>query len=208
MYATGGDALYVNLFVGSTVNLDLGGIPLKIRQVTDYPRTGHVEISVDPGAKRHFPLYVRVPDRGVSLLYQEAPVVRGLISLAVNGQPIAPIVTNGYVRIDRDWSPGDKVTLELPMTVQRIHADDRVVADRGRVALRYGPLIYTIEVADQNLASVLPPTATLTAVWQPDLLRGVTVIHGTFADGSKLTAIPYYARNNRGGRSMVWISEK
>ena len=35
------------------------------------------------------------------------------------------------------------------MEVQRIKADTHIAADRGLVALRYGPLIYNIERADQ-----------------------------------------------------------
>jgi hypothetical protein len=34
------------------------------------------------------------------------------------------------------------------------------------------------------------------------------VITGTFADGSPLTAIPNYARLNRGGRSIVWMRDQ
>jgi len=38
----------------------------------------------------------------------------------------------------------------------------------------------------------------LTAAWRGDLLGGVMVINGQWADGSPLIAIPNYARNNRG----------
>jgi hypothetical protein len=37
----------------------------------------------------------------------------------------------------------------------------------------------------------------LTTEWKPGFLGGVTVIKGTFADGSPLLAIPNYARYNR-----------
>jgi DUF1680 family protein len=208
MYATEGGDLYVNLFIGSTANIDLPGTSVQIKQTTDYPRGGHVELTINPEKARRFALYVRAPDRGVSRLYQDTPEVNGISSISVNGVAIKPVVSNGYVRIERDWEAGDKVAIELPMTIQRIHADDRVAADRGRVALEYGPLIYTIESVDQNVESVLPSGSELTGQWEPNLLRGVTVIHGKFADGSTMTAIPYYARNNRGGRSMVWIAEK
>ena len=53
------------------------------------------------------------------------------------------------------WKAGDTIDLVLPMKVQIIKADEKVAADRGRVALRYGPLIYNVEQADQpdiNLA--------------------------------------------------------
>jgi DUF1680 family protein len=208
MYASQGSDLYVNLFVGSTVNLDLAGAPLEIKQTTDYPRSGHIELTINPPAARRFAVYVRVPHCGVSQLYQYEPIVDGVTSISVNGQKIEPAISKGYVRIDREWTAGDKIEMELPMMIQRIHADDRVAADRGRVALRLGPLVYTVESVDQNVDAVLPPDASLQAEWEPSLLHGVTVIHGTYADGSKLTAIPYYARNNRGGRSTVWIAER
>jgi len=97
----------------------------------------------------------------------------------------------------------------LPMQIQRVKADERVAADRGRVALRYGPLIYNFEaVDDSNLELPLKSNSPLTAHWQPDLLGGVLTITGQFADGSPLTAIPDYARSNRGGRSVVWIKDQ
>ena len=76
------------------------------------------------------------------------------------------------------------------MSVQRIKAADQIVADRGRVALRYGPLIYNIESVDQNVDSILRADAPLTTEWRPDLLGGVMVIKGAFADGQPLLAIP------------------
>ena len=55
---------------------------------------------------------------------------------------------------------------------------------------------------------MLPPNAPLTAEYRPDLLDGVVVIRGKFADGKPMLAIPYYARANRGGRYAVWIRDK
>ncbi len=107
--------------------------------------------------------------------------------------------------LNRTWKAGDVVEWEVPMQVQRIKASDRIAATRGRVALRYGPLIYNVESVDQNLDSALSPTAPLSTEWRPDLLGGVLVIKGEFTDGKPLLAIPNYARLNRGGRSMVWI---
>ena len=114
--------------------------------------------------------------------------------------------SNGYMALSNNWDE-DQIELDLHLKPQRIKADERIAADRGRVALRYGPLIYCIESVDQNVDSVLPPDAPLTAEWRPDLLDGVTVIRGKFADGKPMLAIPYYARANRGGRYAVWIRD-
>jgi len=133
-----------------------------------------------------------------------------LKSLAVNGSKIESKIQNGYAAITRTWKAGDKIELSLPMEPQRIKASDKIAADRGRVALRYGPLIYNVERADgQDVNQALAADAPITAEWRPDLLQGVMVLKGKWADGSPMVAIPNYARNNRGGNnsgSMVWMN--
>ena len=103
----------------------------------------------------------------------------------------------GYAVITRTWTAGDKIELTLPMKIQRIKAIDEVASTRGKVALRYGPLLYNVERLDQDITKVLKPDAALTTEWRGDFLDGVMVINGTWSDGSKLLAIPYYARENR-----------
>jgi DUF1680 family protein len=203
-------------------------------QATDYPWKGNVAITVNPRAASSFSLRIRVPNRGVSKLYTPQPEVNGVTSIHVNGVAVKPEIENGYVAITRSWKAGDKVEMVLPMTVQRVYPDDRITArsrggevtspDRGKVALKYGPLIYNIEKVDQDITKPISKTAPLTVEWHPDLLGGVMAIKGKFADGSDLFAIPNYARTNRdgapiasqlgpgqGGRrplsSIVWIGE-
>ena len=153
---------------------------------------------------------LRIPNRTISPTYTNSPAVSsGLTSLAVNGQAVTPTLSNGYAVICRTWKAGDTVDIELPMTAFRI-TTSQVGADKGRTALQYGPMVYNIEDADYNGANIdnfiLPPTATLTTQWNGSLLDGVTTIKSTFADGTAMTAIPNYARLNRGGkRSIVWI---
>jgi uncharacterized protein len=212
MYAAGKDSLYVNLYAGSTITVDGPAGRVQIEQTTDYPTSGKVAIVVRPadaGADgKQFSVRLRVPARDASPLYVCQPAVGGLKSLSVNGAPQAVKPENGYVVLSRAWKAGDRIELEMPLAPQRIKADDRVAADRGRVALRRGPLVYCIESADQNVDQVLPPDSPLAAEWKPDLLGGVVVIHGTFSSGRPMLAIPYYARANRGGRHVVWIRDK
>ena len=167
-------------------------------QQTNYPWDGKVAITVNPEARRRFRVRIRVPNRSVSELYASTPAADGLVSLAVNGAPVKQKIENGYAVIDRSWKPGDRIELELPMKVQRVRAVNEVEADQGKVALRYGPLVYNIEKVDVgDIGKVLPPDAPLTTEWRGDLLGGVVVIKGTFADGSPMIAIPNYARMNR-----------
>jgi DUF1680 family protein len=135
--------------------------------------------------------------------------VSGLKSLVVNGQAIAsPKIENGYAAVTREWKTGDTIDLALPMEVQVLKADEHIAADRGRVALRYGPLIYNVESADQTNLNLTPDLTSLTTEWRGDLLGGVMTIKGKWSDGSPLLAIPNYARENRGAdQSLVWMKD-
>jgi uncharacterized protein len=43
------------------------------------------------------------------------------------------------------------------MQIQRIKGSEKIAATAGQVALRYGPLIYCVEAADQPLDGTLSP---------------------------------------------------
>ena len=207
-YVKSGDGIYVNLFIGGTVNVErVAGTDVVMVQQTDYPWSGKVAITVNPKQAKKFTVFVRVPNRTTSELYAPAPAVSGLKSLAVNGKEISAKIENGYAAITREWLAGDKIELELPMEIQVVKADKHIEADHGLVALRYGPLIYTIETADQPKLDLSPDLKSLATEWRGDLLGGVMIIKGKWSDGSPLLAIPNYARQNRGGKSAVWMKE-
>jgi DUF1680 family protein len=209
-YSKDADGLYVNLFIGGRTTVErVAGTDVELVQTTDYPWSGKVRIAVSPAAARHFAIRVRVPNRDMSRLYTLTPPVEGLKSLTVNGAQVVPAVANGYATIARTWKKGDTIEFELPMQIQRVRPSDRIVSmtdrndpakaapDRGKVALRYGPLVYNIEAVDQDITNTLDPSAPLAMAWRPDLLGGVMVITGRFADGRSLLAIPNFARYNR-----------
>lgn len=197
-YIKSDDGVYVNLFIGSEMTVrDVAGTDVKIVQQTDYPWSGDVAITVHPEESREFTVAIRVPDRDVSELYSNTPSTDGITSISVNGAVVNAGVKNGYAMIKRRWKAGDKIDLVLPLKPMRIKADQRIEANRGRVALRYGPLIYSIESIDQDINKVLDPESPLTAEWNADMLNGVMLIKGQFADGTPMVAVPNYARNNR-----------
>jgi len=102
----------------------------------------------------------------------------------------------------------------MPMEIQRITADDRIEENRGKMALRYGPLVYNVDSIDQDIDKSLG-TGPLTLEWDEDLLDGIMTIKGNWEDGTPLTAIPNYTRMNRTHpedpgqvvTSMVWIRQ-
>lgn len=223
MYLKDRDAVYVNLFIGSTVTVpDVAGTDLELIQQTDYPWRGDVALTVNPTQSARFTLAIRSPQRDVSDLYSATPKADGILSLHLNGNPIEPTLDRGYATLTRVWNPGDRLQWVLPMPVQRVKGDERIEATRGQVALRYGPLVYTFEAADQDLNQSLPPQAPLQADWNPSLLGGIMTISGAWNDSSPLLAIPHYSRMNRlpensdpnsprgrrSSQSTVWIQDQ
>ena len=226
-YATRDDSLYVNLFVANTTELELKGGKVGITQETDYPWNGRVKIKIDPrAAEQRIALKIRIPGwaRGkafASELYHFADTSDKSHRLSLNGKELPSDVVNGYASVDRVWRQGDTLTLELPMPVRRVVARDKVEADRGRVALMRGPIVYCVEWPDvegvkvSNLA--IADDAPLTTDFRKDLLGGVQVIAGMAQQDSQpgnaaktpvqFTAIPYYAWAHRGkGEMEVWIT--
>ncbi len=165
-YVRGDDGLYVNLFVGSRIKVEnvagtdaaevgrapksagrqrsdgkrrqrSGGMDVEMIQKTDYPWSGKISITVNPATTREFNVYVRVPNRTTSELYSPVPQVSGLNAASVNGQPLAPAIVNGYAVIRRTWKKGDRIDLELPMTIRRRSPpmSEKIAADSGRIAL-------------------------------------------------------------------------
>ena len=211
-YVRGDDGLYVNLFVGSTMSAGkVAGTEVEMVQKTDYPWSPKVGIIVNPAESREFTIYVRVPDRQTSELYTASPVVGGLKAISVNGVGIHPGIKQGYAVIRRSWKKGDRIDFELPMAIQKIVADRKVGADSGRVALRYGPLLYNVESADNGSVDGRIGSGPLRLEWKGGMLGGVLTINGRWADGSPLVAVPNYARMNRVSPTPTpksdWVAE-
>jgi len=200
-YVKDKDGIYVNLFIGSTINVEkVAGTDVQMVQKTDYPWNGNISITVNPKEARTFSVYVRIPNRKTSALYTESPEVSGYRSFSVNGKSVTPKIEKGYAVVTREWKAGDHIEMELPMEPQRITADSHVKADQGRMALRYGPLIYNVERADQSDLTESLSDAPIQAKWNGDLLDGVVVLQGKWADGKPMTAVPNFARMNRVGQ--------
>jgi hypothetical protein len=159
---------------------------------------------------------IRLPRHDVSELYTAKPKADGITSITVNGARIKLATEKGYAVITRTWKKGDKIDLVLPMKIQMIKGSDKIAAVKGQVALRYGPLMYTVESVDQDISGKVGHNTPLTFEWNGDLLDGVMVIKGWWLNGKRLMAIPYYARNNRSAQtpkgrkpgSTIWMKDE
>ena len=222
-YAQQNNSVFVNLFASGTADIKLDdGHKIKLTQETRYPWDGAVKIFVAPEKKSKFTIAVRIPGwaRNEAVpggLYQflKAPSNEP-VTLKVNGKSIPIKLDRGYARLDRSWKDGDVIELNLPMPVLEVVASEKVRADRGRIALQRGPIVYCAEWPDNPNGKVrnltLPHDQAFNAVFEPSLLNGVETITGKSetlsknADGAIMKteqpfkAIPYFAWANRGNR--------
>jgi len=227
VYAVGPQGVYVNLYIGSNVTLDVNGKKVKLSQSGDYVWGGDVSLVVDENRAGQFPLKLRlpgwarnVPVPGGLYKYVNAPDGRGY-AVTVNGTPVDAEVIDGYISLTRKWKKGDRIELKFDMRPRVVVADPHVAADFGRVAVERGPIVYCAEWPDNPFdlqMSVVNP-ATKFVERKSDKfkggiteLAGETQVIGYDGDGNltvekrPLTLIPYYAWAHRGeGQMAVWL---
>jgi DUF1680 family protein len=229
-YACRGSDVYVNLFISGDATIPTAGNKVKLVQQTEYPWNGRVALRVEPEKSEKFTVCVRIPgwarnEAVPSDLYEFLTPVQDKPTLKVNGKAVSPSLDKGYARIERLWQKGDTIQLDLPMPIRRVVARDEVKADRGRVALQRGPIVFCLEGPDNDgkvRNMVITDEAKLESEYRPELLNGVVVLTGKAQlakrtrDGKVVsagvrpfTAIPYYAWAHRGAAPMaVWAARE
>jgi len=126
-----GEGLAVSLYTAAEAKLQVrAGVPLRVRQETDYPNSGHIRLRLDPARPARFPVQLRIPAWARSA------------SIEVNHQPWrGPVVPGTFASITREWQPGDEVVLEIPMPWRLVRGRQR---QAGRVAVMRGPQVFCL----------------------------------------------------------------
>ena len=154
MYAHEGNTIYTTFYAESTTEIPLPGGAVRLKQETAYPFEGKVNMELDVDAPQAFELQLRIPTwcRGRQFvpgeLYHYENSVSVSWQVSVNGRTIEADMENGFAIIKREWNPGDKVQLDLPMPVRFNSAVEQVEATRGRLAVTRGPLVFAAEGID------------------------------------------------------------
>ena len=230
MYALKENNVYINLFATSTSTITLNSKKVTITQQNNYPWEGNLLFTVDPASATAFTIRIRIPGwaQGQAMpsdLYAFEDTTTKKIVININGKPIEYTMENGYAVITKTWKKGDQVRLTLPMTVEKIISNEKVVNNKGKVALQFGPLIYCFESPDNSGATsnlIVPENTSFTPAYQSALLNGVMTLQGNglavIVDPDKntvttkaltITAIPYYSWAHRGkGEMAVWVPQK
>lgn len=210
-YATSDHSVYINLYASSTVTID----GLTLTQKSNYPWDGTIRIDIHADRPVQKTLHLRVPGWAQnqpvpSDLYRFADSVPASVELRINGRPEKLTMDRGYVLIDKRWDSQDQVELRLPMSPRKVVSHPNVRANRNRIAITRGPLVYCFEAIDNPHVSirstVIDSQSSAHARERPDLLGGIVTLEVPCSSPKPLTGIPYYAWANRGKNEMVvWM---
>lgn len=229
VYAVHDTDLYVNLFMSNKSEMKVAGKKVTLEQTTGYPWNGDIRIAVTPKGKQEFALKIRIPGwvRGEvvpSNLYTFTDRKQLAYAVKVNGEPVESALEKGYFTISRPWKKGDVVEVHFDMEPRTVKATAKVEADRGRIAVERGPIVYCAEWPDNDfsvLSVLMNQKPAFTVEKRSDLLYGINTIqtqaqalsydtNGCLAAKDvKLTLIPYYAWAHRGsGEMAVWLPQE
>ncbi|HCD5322691.1 TPA: glycoside hydrolase family 127 protein [Klebsiella michiganensis] len=221
IYTPHDDVLYINLYVGNSVEIPVGNEALRLRISGNYPWQEQVKIVIDSSSPVNHTLALRLPD------WCDKPQV------TLNGAPVTQDVRKGYLHISHLWQEGDTLQLTLPMPVRRIYGNPLVRHQAGQVAVQRGPLVYCLEQADngEQLHNLqLPRDARFSAVEGKGIFARKILLqapgykqtakdaenqalwHYDRAPSSRqpqvLTFIPWFSWANRGeGEMRIWVNE-
>jgi DUF1680 family protein len=212
------DGIAFHLYGGISTTVTIAGTKVAVKEISTYPWSGDIKISIDPETPAAFDVKLRIPGWCSGW------------SIKVNSEAVKATPANGYVTIHRIWAKGDAIALDLPMPAERVYANPAVIMDAGRVALKRGPLVYCVEEADNPGGFVqrlkISRDAELKASTRADLFGGIVTLSASGKaiktddwsglyrtkrsdeEPATLTALPYYLWANRGRGSMVvWVPE-
>jgi DUF1680 family protein len=227
IYATHNSDVYVNLFMANNSEIKVNGKSVNLKQITNYPWTGDINMEITPKGKQDFTLKIRVPGwvQGAAVpgnLYSYTDKKTLGFSVKVNGQAVESLLDNGYFEINRTWVKGDKVEIHFDMEPRTVKAHQAVEADRGKLAVERGPIVYCAEWPDNDfsvLSVIMNKKPAFTVESKPELLYGINMIHTdaqvlsydnkgrVVAKDVKLNMSPYYAWAHRGsGEMAVWLA--
>jgi DUF1680 family protein len=215
IYAYDKQGAYVNLYIGSESEFMIGDVPVTLKQQTNYPWAGAVGITVTPERESAFSIRLRIPE------WCEA------YTILVNDQAVSFELENGYAVLNRVWSAGDQIDLDLDLSVHLVEVHPNVTTHADRAAIRRGPVLYCLESMDneryvngtlqytrealneKHMDRKLPQNPEFETEFDAGFFDGAVIIRTTDEAGQPITAVPYPYWNNRSRGTMVlWLQHE
>ncbi|MCY2961697.1 MAG: glycoside hydrolase family 127 protein [Planctomycetota bacterium] len=216
IFAQKGNTLYQTQLASAEVDVELAGSKVQVRMLSDLPNSGRQTATIVADKPATWTIKLRKPNWNVDAkVKHDMKEQEHDLYDSEHG--------SGWVPFERGYEVTDGFMIHFLAPVRRVKADERVEADRGRVALMRGPLVYCLEGVDNGGAArsvVLTPETEIKVENVGTILDGTRVIRARAKrvvagpDGAPttkvatMTAIPYYLWDNReAGDMTVWIAE-
>ena len=131
VFYANGRHVQANLYTACRAELNVEGVPLTIREETDYPRSGRIVFTLEPAERMMFDFAVRVPR------WCRNPTAK------INGGKVTYKYRPGEIlHLPRVWKKGDVLELDFPMEVRTVLGRKR---QSGRFAVMRGPVVYAMD---------------------------------------------------------------
>jgi hypothetical protein len=129
------EGLALNLYGPSEMSAEVSGGRIRLRQVTDYPRSGRIRVRIEEAPQDALRLKFRIPGWSRDT------------RAAVNGEPVCGVSPGTYMPLERAWETGDTVDLQMDMSTH-FWPGERECA--GRTSAYVGPVLLAYD-GGQNL---------------------------------------------------------
>ncbi len=150
--ATPDNGLAAVIYSASKVSATVAeGSKIQVECETTYPFEDDLRFKVKTREKVLFPLYFRIPGWCTNA------------SLKINDREIRIIPESGkYIRIERYWSDGDEILLNLPRSIVVKEWE----LNHNSVSVYYGPLSFSLKIVEEYRKQESDKTAQRDSKWQ------------------------------------------
>lgn len=150
--ATPDNGLAAQHYLEGSVKAKVGdGTEVTIQSTTRYPFEDRVNFELSMNKNVNFPLYLRIPSWAPNS------------TITVNGRTVLSKAQAGqYVKLENNWKNGDKIALQLPMTL----SVREWKKNKNSISVNYGPLTYSLKINEEYRRKDSKETAIWDSKWQ------------------------------------------
>ena len=131
-YATADNGIAALVYGPSEVTAKVAnGEEVTITETTDYPFREKIQFSIQTKKNIRFPFHLRIP-----LWCKNA-------AISIKGKTVTANAVNNIVVLDREWSSGDVVELNLSMDFRYSHWFE------NSLGIERGPLVYALKIEEE-----------------------------------------------------------
>ena len=124
--------LIVNLFIPSVLTWG----KTVVEQVNSFPEEEGTTLIISPKKPAEFTVSIRVPE------WTDA----ARMNAKVNGEAVEAVLEDGFLKVERRWAKGDKISVDLPMSLRAVQLPDKT----ENYSFMYGPVVLAASLGKEE----------------------------------------------------------